>query len=67
MDVTGKNYTRSITLAPYSSVVLIYISGTPVSMANKEGQYLVGAILLQIGLSALMVGQRHQPPPKTQH
>ncbi|MGC4034414.1 MAG: PKD domain-containing protein [Chitinophagaceae bacterium] len=28
MDVTGKNYTGSIVLAPYSSAVLIYVSGT---------------------------------------
>jgi len=28
MDVTGKSYTSSITLSPYTSIVLIYVSGT---------------------------------------
>ncbi|MFI5185159.1 MAG: PKD domain-containing protein [Chitinophagales bacterium] len=28
MDVTGKNYAGTITLAPYTSAVLIYVSGT---------------------------------------
>lgn len=62
MDVAGKNYKGSITLAPYSSVVLIYISGTPVSITNEGGQYLVGAVLVQIGLSMLITGQRSLAP-----
>jgi len=28
MDVTGKSYSSSITLSPYTSIVLIYVSGT---------------------------------------
>ena len=67
MDVTGKTYTGSMTLAPYSSVVLIYISGTPVSITNKEGQYLVGAVLLQMGLSLLITGQKSQRHTSLQH
>jgi parallel beta-helix repeat protein len=41
MDVTGKNYAGSITLAPYTSAVLIYGSGTvanqsPVANAGQD-------------------------------
>jgi len=63
MDVTGKNFTGSITLAPYSSTVLIYISGARASNANTEQQNLVGAVLFQMGLALLVAGQKYQ----TQH
>jgi parallel beta-helix repeat protein len=60
MDVTGKRYTGSITLSPYSSAVLIYVSGNPLSNANEKGESMVGSILLQMGLSLLVAGQKSQ-------
>src|SRR4029079_14089333 len=47
-DVTGKNYTGTITLAPYSSAVLIYVSGTianqpPVANAGPDQNFSLPA------------------------
>ncbi len=46
MDVTGKNYAGSVTLAPYTSAVLIYSSGTianqsPVANAGTDQNFFL--------------------------